>query len=73
MGDLAKYTDRIRKIASYIEVGESVADIGPDHGYLSIWLMREGVSSRVIMTDRAEGPLSIARINAEKYGITDCR
>jgi tRNA (adenine22-N1)-methyltransferase len=70
---VAKYTDRIRKIASYVEAGESVADIGPDHGYLSIWLIREGVSSRVIMTDIAEGPLKIARGNAERYGVTDCR
>jgi tRNA (adenine22-N1)-methyltransferase len=70
---LAKYTDRIRKIASYVEVGESVADIGPDHGYLSIWLAREGVSPRVIMTDIAEGPLSIAGRNAERYGVTDLR
>jgi tRNA (adenine22-N1)-methyltransferase len=70
---LAKYTDRIRKIASYVEAGESVADIGPDHGYLSIWLRSEGVSPLVIMTDIAEGPLSIARRNAEKYGVTDCR
>jgi tRNA (adenine22-N1)-methyltransferase len=70
---LAKYTDRIRKIASYVDAGESVADVGPDHGYLSIWLMREGVSPRVIMTDIAEGPLKVARGNAEKYGITDCR
>jgi tRNA (adenine22-N1)-methyltransferase len=70
---LAKYTDRIRKLASYVDAGESVADIGPDHGYLSIWLIREGVSPRVIMTDVAEGPLKIARGNAEKYGVTDLR
>jgi tRNA (adenine22-N1)-methyltransferase len=70
---LAKYTDRIRKIASYVDAGESVADIGPDHGYLSIWLVREGVSPRVIMTDIAEGPLEIARGNAERYGVTDLR
>jgi tRNA (adenine22-N1)-methyltransferase len=71
---VAKYTDRIRKLASYINVGESVADVGPDHGYLPILLIREGVSTRVIMTDIAEGPLAIARGNAIKYGVTiDCR
>jgi tRNA (adenine22-N1)-methyltransferase len=33
--------------------------------------MREGVSSRVVMTDIAEGPLSIARSNAERYAPRD--
>jgi tRNA (adenine22-N1)-methyltransferase len=60
-------------IASYVGAGESVADIGSDHGYLPIWLTREGVSPFVIMTDIAEGPLSIARGNAERYGIADFR
>jgi tRNA (adenine22-N1)-methyltransferase len=76
---MAKYTERIRRIASYVDAGESVADIGSDHGYLALWLAREGVSPRVVMTDIAEGPLAIARANAEAAdrrpdrGRTDCR
>ncbi|MDR2162608.1 MAG: class I SAM-dependent methyltransferase [Clostridiales Family XIII bacterium] len=70
---MAKYTDRIRKIASYIDAGESVADIGADHGYLAAWLAREGAARRVIMTDIAEGPLAAARGNAERHGFTDFR
>jgi tRNA (adenine22-N1)-methyltransferase len=70
---MAKYSDRIRKIASYVSAGESVADIGSDHGYLPIWLVREDVCSRVIITDVAEGPLAIARANVRSYGLTDCR
>jgi tRNA (adenine22-N1)-methyltransferase len=71
---MAKYTERIRKIASYVDAGESVADIGSDHGYLPIWLMREGVSPRVIVTDIAEGPLERARANAERAFVpADCR
>ncbi|MDR3225449.1 MAG: class I SAM-dependent methyltransferase [Clostridiales Family XIII bacterium] len=64
---VAKYTDRIKKLASYVSPGETVADIGPDHGYLGIWLVKNGISPRVIMTDIAEGPLAIARANAERY------
>jgi tRNA (adenine22-N1)-methyltransferase len=84
---MAKYTERIRRIASYVDAGESVADIGSDHGYLALWLAREGVSPRVVVTDIAEGPLAIARANVEneyvrrrvdrrfpdKYGLADCR
>jgi tRNA (adenine22-N1)-methyltransferase len=64
---LAKYTERILKLASYVGRGEAVADVGPDHGYLGIWLVKNGMSPRLIMTDIAEGPLSIARANAERY------
>jgi tRNA (adenine22-N1)-methyltransferase len=64
---MAKYSDRILKIASYVGRGETVADIGPDHGYLAEWLIRNGISPRVIMSDVAEGPLLIARRNAERY------
>jgi tRNA (adenine22-N1)-methyltransferase len=27
----------------------------------------------VVITDIAEGPLAVARANAERYGLTDCR
>jgi tRNA (adenine22-N1)-methyltransferase len=64
---MSKFSDRIVKLASYVNVGETVADIGPDHGYLGVWLVKNEVSPRVIMTDIAEGPLAIARANAERY------
>jgi tRNA (adenine22-N1)-methyltransferase len=77
---MAKYTERIRRIASYVDAGERVADIGSDHGYLALWLAREGISPQVIVTDIAEGPLGIARANAEaeadrcpECARTDCR
>jgi tRNA (adenine22-N1)-methyltransferase len=70
---MAKYTERIRRLASHVAPGERVADIGPDHGYLGIWLARQGVAERVIMTDIAAGPLAIARRNAEEYGGFDFR
>jgi tRNA (adenine22-N1)-methyltransferase len=65
ISDVAKYTERIKRLASCVARGERVADIGPDHGYLGIWLAGQGVTGRVIMTDIAEGPLAIARRNAE--------
>jgi tRNA (adenine22-N1)-methyltransferase len=73
ISDVAKYTERIKRLASCVARGERVADIGPDHGYLGIWLARQGVTDQVIMTDIAEGPLAIARRNAEEYGGFDFR
>ena len=48
-----------------------MADIGCDHGYLGIYLLREGIASSVIASDINEMPLKSAVHNAEKYGVRD--
>lgn len=49
----------------------SVADIGTDHAFLPIHLVREGIAQKVIACDIAEGPLSVAKANITKYGLED--
>ena len=51
--------------------GDRVADIGCDHGYLGIHLLREGIARSVIAADVNEMPLQCAIRNAEKYGVRD--
>lgn len=60
-------TDRLMAMASQIEQGESVADIGTDHGYLPMYLVKEGISSKVIMADISKGSLNKARKNCKEY------
>ena len=55
--------DRLLTIANMIEDGETVADIGTDHGYLPIHLLLEGRSPSAILTDISGGSLNKARIN----------
>ena len=64
-------SDRLRACCNFISPGERVADIGCDHGYLSIHLLTEGIASSVIASDINEGPLQSAKINAEKFGIRE--
>ena len=64
-------SDRLRACCNFISPGERVADIGCDHGYLSIHLLTEGIASSVIAADINEGPLQSAKINAEKFGIRE--
>ena len=45
-----------------------VADVGTDHGYLPVYLLKNGLCQRVIAADLREKPLSIARQNAERFG-----
>lgn len=46
--------------------GNSFADIGTDHAYIPIELTRRG--AKVVATDIKEGPLLMAKKNAEKHG-----
>jgi tRNA (adenine22-N1)-methyltransferase len=64
---MLKLSDRLQKIANFIEQGESVADIGTDHGLLPISLWETRKSSHVILSDINEGPLEKARINIQKH------
>jgi tRNA (adenine22-N1)-methyltransferase len=64
---MIKLSDRLQKIAEFIEPGETVADIGTDHGFLPIALWENGKSPHVILSDINEGPLEKARANINKY------
>ncbi len=50
---------------------ESAADVGCDHGYISIYLVQSGIASSAIAMDVRKGPLSGAKANIEGYGLED--
>ena len=56
-----RLSKRIYIIAELINEGNSVADIGTDHGYVPMLLMKEGKSPRVIMSDISADSLSKAK------------
>ncbi|MDD2568584.1 MAG: class I SAM-dependent methyltransferase [Clostridia bacterium] len=56
-----KLSDRLSAVAEMVICGETVADIGTDHGYLPVYLIVEGMAPSVIATDRAKAPLAAAR------------
>ncbi len=64
-------SDRLLACAGFVAPGERVADIGCDHGYLSIHLLQRGLASAVIASDIREGPLKSAMRNAAKYGVSE--
>ena len=64
-------SSRLLACCNFIRPGERVADIGCDHGYLGIWLLKNGIVPSVIASDLREGPLQSALRNSEKFGVRD--
>ena len=51
--------------------GDSAADIGTDHGYVPMLLIKQGKSPRVIMSDISEGSLAKAKETFELACLSD--
>ncbi len=64
---MIKLSDRLQAIANMVNPGETVADIGTDHGFLPISLWEKGISPHVILSDIKKGPLEKARENISKH------
>ena len=64
-------SDRLLACCAFVRPGDRVADVGCDHGYLSIHLLQTGIASHVYASDVRQGPLSSAKRNAETYGVRD--
>lgn len=64
-------SSRLLACAGFVSPGDRVADVGCDHGYLSIYLLTQGIAHSVIASDVNEQPLLSAVHNAEKYGVRD--
>ncbi len=60
---------RLLACCDFVRPGDRVADIGCDHGYLSIYLLHHNIASSVIAADINKQPLQSAVANAEKFGV----
>ena len=56
-----KLSKRIYALADSVIDGDSIADIGTDHGYVPMLLIKQGKSPHVIMSDISDGSLAKAR------------
>lgn len=64
-------SQRLLACAAFVLPGERIADIGCDHGYLSIHLLTNGIARSCIASDVRPQPLQSAVQNAEKFGVRE--
>ena len=57
---------RLQQVLKYISSDDYVADIGCDHGYLTIAAIEKGVKF-VQLIDNKEGPLKVAKKNLQQF------
>ena len=60
---------RIRAVLNFVHEGSRVADVGADHAYLSIELIKCGRATKVIATEKNVEPFEAARKNISTAGL----
>jgi len=59
---------RLKMILRSVPKGTRVADVGTDHAFLPIALIKTGTATKVFACDISEGPLAVASENITKSG-----
>ena len=71
MKNSAELDNRLLACASLVRTGSVAADIGSDHAYLPIYLVKNQICPRAIASDINKGPVERARINIAVSGLSD--
>lgn len=62
---------RLSAVAGLVLPAGTLADVGCDHGYLSVYLAEQKICDKVIAMDVNKGPLQKAEENIKKFGFED--
>lgn len=62
-------SDRLTAICKMVSVGNRVVDVGCDHGFVPIYLVKNGICPHVLAMDVRRGPLSRAEEHIREYGL----
>ena len=66
-----KLSERLEMVLSFVEPGESAADVGTDHGHVPVELVRRGIVKKAVAMDVRKGPLSRATENIALAGLSE--
>ncbi|MFD3157569.1 tRNA (adenine(22)-N(1))-methyltransferase [Haloimpatiens sp. FM7330] len=62
---------RLKIIANMIDKSNSIADIGTDHAYIPIYLVKNGICQNAIASDINKGPVEKAKRNIRFEGLEE--
>lgn len=62
---------RLATLAQHVPRNSVVADIGTDHAYLPVYLVRAGICPRAVASDLNSGPIESARQTVCSYGLEE--
>jgi len=65
---MLELSKRLSLIASFVNEGSRVCDVGTDHGYLPAFLYLSGKCKSVVATDINQKPLKAASANIKRFG-----
>lgn len=67
MERLFSLDNRLKTCASLVPYGARLVDVGTDHAYLPVWLLKNNRISYAVASDINQKPLDSGRLTAEKY------
>ena len=63
--------ERLKSLSKYINKNDKVIDIGCDHALLDIYLVKENILNKIIVSDISVGAISQGINNIKKYDLSD--
>lgn len=63
--------ERLACCRKFVRKNANVVDVGTDHAYLPIYLVKTGIITHAIASDLREGPLANAEKNINRYGLAE--
>lgn len=64
-------SDRLKHISDLVTEVKSIVDVGTDHAYIPIYLVKNNIVKSAIASDINKGPVDKAKKNVKVYGLED--
>ena len=68
---LPQLNRRLQAVAELVKPCDCLYDIGSDHGFLPIELIRRGIARRAVASDIGSGPIAAATRNIARFGLQE--
>ncbi len=68
---MVSLSKRLNAVASLVKSGSSVADVGTDHGYIPVYLVKNNISPFAVAMDINEKPLASCKALVKEEGLED--